>query len=144
MKALIVLLAFLATSFNKPAEEADAIIGTWQNSTGKGHIQIFKHNNQYFGRISWLRDPIDKNTGRPKLDLKNPDPSQRNNPILGLLMMRNFTYEDGEWKNGQIYLPSEGKEYKAYVRIKDINTLLVRGYIGFACIGKTDIWSRVN
>lgn len=144
MKLIFALMAFLFMSFDNPAENADAIVGTWQNSTGKGHIQIFKHNNKYYGKIAWLRDPLDKTTGRPKVDQKNPDPAQRNNPIMGLMMMRNFRYEDGEWKDGQIYVPSEGKEYKAYVRIKDINTLLVRGYIGLAIIGKTDIWTRVN
>lgn len=144
MKCLFLLFAAFFVMAAKPVDNSDVIIGTWQNSTGKGHIQIFKTNGKYHGRVAWLKEPFDKNTGRPILDEKNPDPAQRNNPIVGLVMMHDFTYEDGEWKNGLIYLPSEGKEYKANIQVKDANTLSVRGYIGIPLFGKTDVWTRVQ
>lgn len=144
MKVLLLFLALITGSMDHANHHADSIIGIWQNGTGKGHIQIYKQGAKYFGKIIWLKEPMDKNTGRPKLDSKNPDPAQRNNPIIGLIMMRNFTYDNGEWTGGHIYNPQEGKEYKAYLKMQDQNTLLVRGYIGISLIGKTDTWVRVR
>ncbi|MER3470382.1 MAG: DUF2147 domain-containing protein [Chitinophagaceae bacterium] len=144
MKVLFILMSLLFATKDNPIGNSDAIVGVWQNGTGKGHIQIFKQDGKYHGKIIWLREPLDKQTGRPKVDTKNPIPSNRNNPILGLVMMRNFRYDEGEWNGGQIYVPSEGKEYKAYIKMVDENTLSVRGYIGIALIGKTDTWTRVG
>ena len=59
-------------------------------------------------------------------------------------MLKNFAYEDGEWSGGNIYNPSDGKEYKAYMKLKDKNTLSVRGYVGISLLGKTDTWTRVE
>src|SRR5690348_10048663 len=132
MKLLILFFSFLFAPALTGNLNSDSIIGVWQNGTGKGHIQIYKQGSKFFGKIIWLKEPMDRATGRPKLDTKNPDPSQRNNPIIGLIMMRNFIYNDGEWTGGHIYNPSEGKEYKAYMKLQDQNTLLVRGYIGIS------------
>lgn len=144
MKMILLLTAMIFSHLSSTSTSADAIIGVWQNGTGKGHIQIYKQGAKYFGRIIWLKEPLDKYTGKPKMDTKNPDPAQRSNPIIGLVMMRNFVYDDGEWTDGHIYNPSEGKEYKAYLKLRDPNTLLVRGYIGISLIGKTDTWVRVR
>jgi uncharacterized protein (DUF2147 family) len=134
---LLILLPAFAVS------NPDAIVGIWKNSTGKGHIQIYKNNSRYYGRIIWLKDSNDTN-GKPKMDRKNSDPSLRQKPLLGLLMLRDFEYDDGEWTNGRIYNPSDGKQYKAYMKLEDTNTLIVHGYIGFSWIGKSDTWTRVK
>lgn len=144
MKSVFILIIGLFAIAAKPVDNTDVIVGTWQNSTGKGHIQIYKNSGKFFGKISWLQEPLDKKTGLPKVDEKNPDPARRNSPIMGLVMMHDFTYEEGEWRNGKIYLPSEGKEYNAYIRFKDANTLSVRGYVGISLFGKTDVWTRVE
>ena len=82
--------------------------------------------------------------GRPKVDRKNPNPSLRTKPIMGLVMLKDFKYDDNEWTGGHIYNPSDGKEYKAYMKLRDKNTLNVRGYVGISLLGKTDTWSRVK
>jgi uncharacterized protein (DUF2147 family) len=63
---------------------------------------------------------------------------------LGLVLLRDFKYKDDEWVNGKIYNPEDGKEYKAYMKLKDNQTLFVRGYIGFSFIGKTETFHRVR
>ena len=143
MNVLFILFSTLLFTA-APAESPDAIVGIWQNGTGKGHIQIYKHNNKFFGKIIWLKDAKDK-SGNPKMDMKNPDPAKRNKPLIGLVMLRDFEYEKGgEWSGGRLYNPSDGKEYKAYFRLKDTKTLLVRGYVGISVLGKTDEWTRVR
>lgn len=135
---LIASLPLLAAS---PAP--DAVLGIWMNGSGKGHIQVYKQGGKYFGKIAWLKEPTGKD-GKPRLDHRNPDPVKRTKPIVGLVMLRDFTYKDGEWTGGHIYNPSDGKEYKAIMKLENNNTLSVRGYVGFSWIGKTDTWTRVR
>ena len=124
-------------------ENPDAVIGVWKNSSGKGHVQIYKQEGKYYGKIIWLLNDKDEK-GQPKVDRKNSDPAQRSKPLIGLVMMRDFEYKNGEWANGYIYNPSDGNEYKAYLKMQDNSTLTVRGYVGFSWFGKTDIWTRVQ
>ena len=91
----------------------------------------------------WLKNPKDE-SGRPKVDRKNPNPNLRTKPIIGLVMLKDFKYDDDEWSGGHIYNPSDGKEYKAYMKLKDRNTLNVRGYVGISLLGKTDTWIRIR
>ena len=144
MKALVLLLTLFTSKFTTSDNKADAIIGVWKNGSGKGHIQIYKNNSKYYGKIVWLRDAVDPTTGRPKVDRKNSDPAQRSNPLIGLVMLKDFKYDDEEWNDGHIYNPSDGKEYKGYMKMKDSKTLTVRGYVGFSLLGKTDTWTRVR
>lgn len=122
---------------------ADAILGVWQNGSGKGHIQIYKQNGKYYGKIIWLKTPLNED-GTPKTDKKNPDEKKRNNPIIGSIILRDFVYDEDEWNNGKIYNPEDGKEYKSYLKLKDNKTLDVRGFIGVSWIGKTDKWTRIR
>lgn len=139
---LFIILIFLS-SLVFAAINPDDIVGVWKDGKGKGHVQIFKLNGKYYGKVIWLTNPKDAN-GKPKVDKNNPNASLRNQPLIGLTMLRNFKFDDDEWSGGQIYNPSDGKEYKAYMKLMDQNTLSVRGYIGISLFGKTDTWTRVR
>lgn len=141
MKTLLSLLLFLPLT--KEISNADAIVGVWKNSSGKGHIEIFSKQNKFYGKIIWLKNGVDAK-GEPKKDIKNVNPDKRNQTLLGLVMLRDFVFKDGEYTNGYIYNPSDGKEYKGQIKLKNNKTLAVRGYIGFSFIGKTDTWTRIR
>lgn len=119
---------------------ADDVIGTWLTNRGKAKIQIYKSGNKYYGKIVWLREP--NRDGKPKLDSKNPDAKLRNTPVVGLLMLKDFIYDDGEWTGGDIYDPESGKTYSCKMSMPDKNTLRVRGYIGISLFGRTEVWTR--
>lgn len=125
------------------ATNPDDIVGVWETANHKAHIQIYKEGNKYFGKMIWLKEP---NTpkGTPKLDDHNPDPALKGKPIMGLVLLRNFTYDDGEWSGGHIYDPEGGKLYKSYMKLKDAKTLSLRGYIGVSLFGRTEVWTRVK
>lgn len=57
-------------------------------------------------------------------------------------MLRDFVYNNGEYSGGRIYHPSDGKEYKAYLKLKDPNSLTVRGYVGFSFFWKNRSWEK--
>lgn len=143
MKKLFLIALIFISSQLFAAFSPDDIIGVWKDGQGKGQVQIYKHNGRYYGKIIWLKNPKDEN-GKPKVDRKNPNPNLRTKPIIGLVMLKDFRYDEDEWSDGHIYNPSDGKEYKAYMKLRDKNTLSVRGYVGISLLGKTDTWTRVK
>jgi uncharacterized protein (DUF2147 family) len=127
--------------------QGDDILGVWLNEDKDAHVQVYKEGNKYFGKIIWLKEPIDEETGKPKLDDENEDEGLRDRPVLGLNLLTNFDFDgDDEWEGGRIYDPKNGKTYKCYMEFRDEtkNNLKVRGYIGFSMIGRTTYWTRVE
>lgn len=138
-------LLFVVLAAFAPAKNPDAVVGTWLNGTKKGHVQIYKQGNQYYGKLIWLKEPNDPETGKPKTDNKNTNASLRSRPILGLNLMSGLKYDgDNVWADGKIYNPEDGKEYNCKMTLKDNNTLDVRGYVGISLIGKTQTWVRIK
>ena len=127
-------------------KDADFIIGTWQTGSGNARVEIYKNANNYQGKIVWLSEPNDPSTNKPKTDTKHPNVKLHTRPLLGLVNLWGFSYDEKEnnWDNGHIYDPKTGKEYKCTITPKDKNTLDVRGYIGISLIGRTDTWTRVK
>lgn len=144
MKKTAVLLTIVFSMLQLfAAAKADDILGVWANDSNKGHIEIYKLNGKYYGKIIWLKHPFDA-TGRPKVDYKNPDERARNQQLLGLIMLRGFKYEDDQWKGGKIYNPQDGKEYNSFIKLTDQRTMSVRGYIGISLFGKTEKFIRIR
>ncbi len=144
MKKLIAIIGlFFSTISMASASNADDIVGIWLSASGEGKIQIYKEGDRYFGKLYWMKEPNGPK-GNPKLDSNNPDPALRNKPLLGLVILKNFRYDDGEWSGGLIYDPKNGKEYKSYIKLKDPQTLSLRGYIGISLLGRTELWKRAG
>ncbi len=132
---------FFSGSISPP----DEVAGTWL-ITGKDEakVSIYKSGNKYYGKITWLQNPL--TNGSPKLDKQNPDENRRNDPVIGLVIIKDFVWnaDDKEYDKGTIYDPASGNSYSAYMQLQDPNKLKVRGYIGFSLIGRTEIWTRVQ
>jgi uncharacterized protein (DUF2147 family) len=149
-KVLFVLTGILLLPFTQlhaQDVQADDILGVWLNEDEDAHIKVINEDGKYFGEIIWLKDPIDEDTGKPKLDDENEDESLRTRPILGLMLLTNFEFDGkDEWEDGKIYDPKNGKTYSCYIEFKDEtkDLLKVRGYIGFSMIGRTTYWTRVE
>lgn len=143
MKHLTFVLLLTAISFAGLAQNKDAIIGKWINSTGEAHVDITKRGDKYFGKIVWLKAPKDEK-GVVKTDVKNPDENLRAKPILGLEILKNFIFEDGKWTDGKIYDPKSGKTYSCNMTLKGNDILNMRGYIGVSLLGRSETWKRVK
>lgn len=136
----IFLLFFSSTAFS---QNKDQILGKWLNASGEAHIQIYANSGKYFGKISWLKMPNDAD-GKPKLDKNNPNASQARNPILGLVLLKDFTFSDGIWEGGTIYDPKTGKTYSCKISAQGSDKINVRGFVGFSMLGRTESWTRVK
>jgi uncharacterized protein (DUF2147 family) len=153
---LMILVASSLAAGPAVAQDGDAILGLWatdpEGGGGQAHVEVFKKDGKYHGKIVWLAEPVfppDETVGtpgEPKTDLQNPDPDLRDQPVVGLLITRDFVYNGkGLWHKGTIYDPDNGKTYKCKIRFGDDETVLkVRGFIGFSMIGRTTYWTRVE
>lgn len=136
------IIFFLITIFCQ--SQSDDILGIWLEEEKQSKIEIYKKNNSFFGRIIWLKEPLDKH-GNEKLDKENPNKLLRNKPIKGLVIMNDLKYKKkGEWTEGEIYDARSGKTYSLEVYMKNSNELELRGYIGFTLFGKSTSWTRVK
>ena len=126
------------------AQHADDVLGRWMNSTNEGTIQVYKKGNQFFGKLIWIKNPDDPATGKPQLDKLNPDKKLQTQPVLGLEILKGFTFDgDDTYEGGTVYDPKSGKTYSCKMTING-NKLKMRGYIGVSLLGRTEIWTRVK
>ncbi len=142
------LLSFsLLTSMNtiSPSLEdnPDAIQGVWKTGEGNAMVRIYKNGYKYQGKVVWLKEPIDPETGKPKVDKFHPEETSRTRPVLGLINVWGFVYQEKNvWSEGNIYDPKNGNTYSCTIKMINPNTIEVRGFIGVSLIGRTDTWTR--
>jgi uncharacterized protein (DUF2147 family) len=142
MKNTLALSFMLFTAMSAFSQKInpDDVVGIWAAGENKARIQIYRSGNKYYGKIIWLKEPL--KDGKPKLDHKNPDAKLRSMPVIGLIVLKDFMFEDDEWHSGEIYDPSSGKKYSCRITMPNKNTLKVRGFIGFSLFGRTETWKR--
>ncbi|MGC8864838.1 MAG: DUF2147 domain-containing protein [Bacteroidales bacterium] len=143
MMTLGMALMILPTLTYAQTYKSIDINGIWLNQDEDAKIEIYENGKKFFGKIVWLKTPIDPETNKPKVDKHNPDPSMRNRPTLGLEILKGFTFDGkDEWKDGTIYDPKSGKTYSCYMRLESKNKLKIRGFIGVSMLGRTTYWTR--
>lgn len=143
MMALSLALMVLTPRTYAQTYKSTDVKGIWLNQDEDAKIEIYENGGKYFGKIVWLKTPIDPETNKPKVDKHNPDPALRNRPTLGLEILKGFTFDGKEeWKDGTIYDPKSGKTYSCYMRLENKNKLKIRGFIGVSMLGRTTYWTR--
>ena len=94
MKKIISLVSFvfvLLISTSAFAQEpADRLIGIWEPSHGKAKVKVEKIGSKYYGKIVWLREVKDPETGEAKVDKNNPDEKMRTKPLRGYRILKDF------------------------------------------------------
>ena len=148
MKRLITLSAFLIfmlPAFNliqAQTKSADRIIGKWYTDNNKSLIEIYKQGDNYYGKMVWLKTPLN-DQGKPKVDDKNPEEKLQNKPLIGLIILNDMEYVgDNEWDEGEIYDPESGSTYSCVITLTNNNQIDMRGYIGFSLFGRSTTWVR--
>ncbi len=119
---------------------ARAILGVWLIGHRDAKVKIYKcgaKKQKFCGKIVWVKDG-------PPTDRKNPDPALRNRPILGLTIMKGFSFRANRWLGGRLYDPKSGNTYKGSMRLASPDRLELRGYVLLPLFGRTDTWTRVK
>lgn len=123
-------------------QQADDIVGTWWTTDQEAKVEIAKENSGYFGVVTWLE--AEESAGAKVLDNQNKNTALRTRPIVGIRIVEKLTYEDGEWKGGELYDPESGESYRCLVKLSnDGERLEVRGYLGMPAFGRSVYWEKV-
>jgi uncharacterized protein (DUF2147 family) len=102
-----------------------SIEGTWQ-AQDKYRIQISQDNDVFNGTIVWVAP------GTETKDVKNPDENLRSRDLIGVVMLKGFTYKPDkkQWTGGSIYVPNAGRTMKAKLWAASENELKVQVSMG--------------
>jgi uncharacterized protein (DUF2147 family) len=141
MKAAVGALALAVIIGGGAAAHAQDATGTWLNADKDGIVQISACGAALCGKVVWIRDTIDKATGRPPVDAKNADPALRSRPIMGLQVLSDLKPSSAlnRW-DGRVYSIDDGKTFSAKVTLLGANQLRVEGCVMVVCQGET--WTR--
>jgi uncharacterized protein (DUF2147 family) len=133
----------LALLLGSPAARAQAggeVSGIWLTQAGDAKVRVTKCGGGICGVVIWLKTPIDPATGQAQADDKNPNPSLRRRPIIGLPLFSGMRPDgDNKW-SGQIYNADDGNSYVSHISVAGPDSLRVEGCVGMLCGGET--WSR--
>lgn len=147
MKVLVSMALIFLSSIVFAQNNPNKICGTYLVNE-KGEISKVKisqnPDGSFEGKIIWMKEPNFKD-GKPKTDVKNPDPAKRTTPADKIVLLHNFKYDskNNEWK-GQIYNPVEGKIYKSYAVFENDKKLKIRGYVGVPALGRSVYWDKID
>jgi uncharacterized protein (DUF2147 family) len=118
-------------------------IGVWKtfdDKTGKarGIVRIYPQDGKLFGRIEQSFTPgADQRVCVPCTD------ERKDQPIIGLLIIRNMKQDGDGYDGGDILDPESGSVYHCKMHLEDGGTRLVlRGYIGISLLGRSQTWER--
>jgi uncharacterized protein (DUF2147 family) len=137
-KIFLTIVFFTCITFN-----AQEITGKWKtidDKTGetKSIIEIYEKNGNYFGKVVEIfnkkkRDALcDKCEG-----------SDKNKPVLGLVIIKNMKKNKNVFEDGTITDPENGKTYSCSITPMK-NKLKVRGYLGVSLFGRSQTWEKVE
>jgi uncharacterized protein (DUF2147 family) len=131
------LLALAASRTGASDDPAMLILGNWLTEPRDGIIQIsIAPDGSYQGKIVGGNSP-------QRRDQNNPDPARRSQLLLGQRIFQGMKYDgEGRWSGGTIYDPDSGRSYKCRLQRLDPDRLQVRGFIGFALLGRSQLWTR--
>jgi hypothetical protein len=126
---------------------APTVEGVWEQVNDDGKVgswfHIYERNGIYEGRIV-------KMFPRPG-EKPNPNPictkcagEQKNQPTLGLTLIKGMQRKGRSYENGTILDPRDGSVYNARMELSpDGQKLMVRGYLGIDLFGQSQIWRRL-
>jgi uncharacterized protein (DUF2147 family) len=125
--------------------DANRLVGEWKtfdDKTGqaKAIVRIYEQDGKVFGKIVQSFKP-----GAASRVCVPCTDERKDQPVIGLVIIRNMKRDGDEYTGGDILDPESGSVYHAKMHLEQDGTrLVVRGYIGFSLLGRSQTWQRQN
>jgi uncharacterized protein (DUF2147 family) len=137
------LTLLVAALFVRGAASPGSVQGLWKTTDDKTHqprgvVHIYQEHGEFFGKIVSSFDP------KEAREVCSPcSGALHNKPIIGLVILRDMRQNGNEFSGGTIVDPETGEAYRCKMTLEDGGTrLTVRGYVGVALFGRTQVWTR--
>jgi len=144
--AAIVVTLVAATRLPAQTPSLRSPVGVWHtlsDVTGKprGIVEIREQGGTFIGTAKGSLVPGE--TGDRNCDVCPGN--RKGKPIIGMDILTGLRANGDEWTGGEILDPDTGKVYKAKLKLIDGGRKLVlRGFIGFSLIGRSQTWVRAE
>ena len=143
MKLLFSFILFFVASLLM-AKDAPKVEGVWTCSKKDCKVEIYKTGNTYEAKLLWARKELDEK-GNPKLDLRNPDLSKRNLPVIGGKTLWNAKYNSSTHYFEDATAYRNGKYFCGKFKLNSDGTLTIIGYnCSLKFLRFFETWSRVK
>ena len=142
--ALLFLLLVSAMPMLAIADNASPV-GLWRtidDDTGKAKslVRIVEVNGEFRGTIEKLLRELNEDQN-PVCEKCTGD--KKDKPVIGMTIITGMKADDKIFAGGSILDPNNGKTYKSKMWLEEQGKKLhVRGFIGMALLGRTQIWLR--
>lgn len=141
MKNIVLIATTFLITFSMSAQ---SILGKWKTVDGdtgeeKSIVEIYEEDGKVFGKIVEILNPEHKDALCEKCEGVEKD-----QPVLGLVLIKNMKKQGKYYKQGTIFDPERGKKFKCRLALTDDDpdVLQVRGYIAF--LYATQYWKRIK
>ena len=115
--------------------------GMWLSADGDVKLKVSRCGENICGNIAWLKNPND-DSGKPKIDKNNADPSKRSRPIMGSAVILPMKSDGADKWSGQVYNAEDGKTYNGSFTLAGASKAELKGCVAIIC--KTKVWTRSN
>ena len=113
---------------------------TFDDKTGQARaiVRIYEQDGKLFGKIERSMTP-----GAEHRVCAVCTDDRKDQPMLGLIIIRNMKRTGRRVRGGDILDPDTGSVYHCKMHVEGGTRLVVRGYIGLSLLGRNQTWQRV-
>jgi len=140
--AFLVFMGLCTASRAGAPPTPEGLWKTYDDRTGEARalVRIYRQDQGLFGRIETSFGP-----GESEARCDACTDERKDQPIVGLLILRNLKPDEDGFAGGDILDPESGSVYRCTLRLEDEGRkLIVRGYIGLSLFGRSQSWLRAD
>lgn len=137
---------FLCTLLLSLWSYGQSCTGYWitiDDATGlkKSIVELYKKDGNLYGKVVYI---YKRGKDGPHSKCTECNGKLYNQPIMGMVILRQMEWDGSQWENGNILDPDNGKTYTCtlWLNEENKNKLNVRGYIG--PFFRTQEWIRTD
>jgi uncharacterized protein (DUF2147 family) len=143
MNRLFVFFCFLLLSLWSFGQSCTGYWITIDDATGykKSIVELYKKEGVLYGKVVYI---YKRGKDGPHSKCTECSGKLYNQPIMGMLIVKQMQWDGSQWENGTILDPDNGKTYDCtmWLNASDKDKLNVRGYIG--PFFRTQEWIRTD